>query len=91
MAKMSVCAVFDSAVQVYGQPFFVVSTGGAVRSFSDEVNRADANNQFNKHPDDFDLRFLAYYDDETGEFSSLAEGIRSLARGKDVVVRGDQS
>jgi len=83
--KRAVCAVFDSAVQSYGQPFFVPAVGAALRSFVDEVNRKAPDNNLAFHPEDFVLFHLADFDDETGEFVPTDRGIVSLARGKDVI------
>lgn len=85
--KQTVVAVFDSAVQVFGRPFFVRSVGEAIRSFSDEVNRKGSDSPFNSHPDDYSLYHLADYDDEFGRFA-FPEGAaepRMLVRGKDVL------
>jgi len=82
--KRAVCAVFDSAINSYGQPFFVPHVGSALRSFVDEVNRKAPDNQLSGHPEDFALFHLADFDDETGKFSETDRGIVSLARGKDV-------
>lgn len=79
-----VCAVFDSAVQSFGQPFFVPAVGSAVRSFSDEVNRDDAQNQLNRHSDDFVLWQLAEFDEDNGIFIQNADVKRVLARAKDL-------
>lgn len=79
-----VVAVFDSAVQAYAPPIFVPARGLAVRSFTDEVNRQDQNNALFSHPDDFELRILAMFDENTGEFHKLPEGPEVLVRGKDV-------
>lgn len=87
--KRAVCAVFDSAVMSYGQPFFVPAVGAALRSFVDEVNRADKDNSLYNHPEDYVLFHLADFDDETGEFVATDRGIVSLARGKDVSTKGD--
>ena len=80
--KRAVCVVFDSAVNLYGQPIFVPSVGAALRSFIDEVNNRES--AMCAHPEDYVLFHLADYDDETGEFSPTERGIVSLARGKDV-------
>lgn len=87
--KRAVCAVYDSAVNTYGQPFFVPAVGAALRSFVDEVNRKAQDNQLNAHPEDFVLFHLADFDDETGRFSETERGIVSLARGKDVFNGGE--
>lgn len=82
--KRCVCAVFDSAVGAYGQPFFVPAVGAATRSFSDEVNRAAPDNSLHNHPDDYVLAYLADFDESSGVFSVPESGLRVLARGKDV-------
>lgn len=84
MTRMIVCAVMDTAVQAYARPIFLPSVGMALRSFSDEVNRAAPDNQMNVHPDDFSLWVLAEFDDEAGMFLEPEGGRRVLVRGKDV-------
>lgn len=79
-----VVAVRDSAVGVFGQPFFVTARAQAIRSFSDEVNRVAADNDLNKHPGDFELFALAEYDDLTGRFGSIGDP-EMLIRAKDCV------
>lgn len=80
MAKKIVCAVFDHAVQAFGQPFFVRARGEAVRGFTDEVNRKVDGNTLAAHPEDYDLTQIAVFDDESGEFEKAQE---VLIRGKD--------
>jgi len=62
---------------------FVPSTGVAIRSFSDEINRSDADNQLYNHPDDFDLYTFGDFDDTTGLFN-LFEQPKLLSLGKQV-------
>lgn len=83
--KLHVLSVKDNAAQTFGRPFFVPSTGSAIRSFSDEVNRAADDNQLYKHPEDFDLYHVGTFNDETCEFDLLAFP-KVLARGKDVTI-----
>lgn len=64
--KYVVVSIKDRAADAFGRPAFVPSVGVAIRSFSDEVNRNDSENQMYAHPDDFDLFELASYDDSTG-------------------------
>lgn len=66
-----VMAIRDKAIEAFGQPVFVASVGQAVRSFGDEIKRADANNGMNKHPEDYDLFLLGTYDDQTGTLESV--------------------
>jgi len=65
--KLVLCSVKDRAADAYGRPMFVPSIGVAIRSFSDEVNRTDPDNQLNNHPDDFDLYYLGEFDDQSGD------------------------
>lgn len=82
--KLVVCAIFDSALRAYGNPFFVPSTGVAIRSFTDEINRSDTpqGNPLYHHPEDFELFQLSEYDDNTGRFAQSEPSL--LARGKEV-------
>lgn len=75
-------AIRDRAADLYGQPFYTQSTGIAIRSFTDEVNRDDPNNNLAKHPEDFDLFSLGEFDDNTGEFKTTLP--EQIAIGKDV-------
>jgi len=81
--KLSLCSVKDRAADAYGRPMFVPSTGVAIRSFSDEINRSDADNQLYNHPDDFDLYEFGTFDDNTGQFE-LYEQPKLLSLGKQV-------
>ena len=81
--KLIICTVKDRAADAYGRPMFVPSTGVAIRSFSDEINRDNAENQLYNHPDDFDLYELGEFDDNTGLFS-LHEQPKLLSLGKQV-------
>ena len=78
-----VVCVKDRAAEVFNRPFFVPHRNVAIRDFTDEVNRAAADNQLNKHPDDFDLYLLGEFNDNTGEFSISIPQV--LVRAKDVV------
>lgn len=69
--RYKVMSVRDRAADVYGQPFFVASTGVAIRGFRDEINNARPDNQLFKHPEDFDLFYLGEFDDATGEFDGV--------------------
>lgn len=83
--KYIVCCVRDRAIDQFGNPFVVVSTGQAVRTFSDEINKRSEGNQLNAHPEDFDLFTLGEYDTDTGMFDTDVP--RQLAVGKDLVVK----
>jgi len=84
--KLVLCSVKDRAADAYARPMFVPSTGVAIRSFSDEINRADAENQLYNHPDDFDLYEFGEFDDNTGQFN-LYEQPKLLSLGKQVKIQ----
>lgn len=67
--KMIIVSVADSEIG-FGRPFFVASDGAAVRSFTDEVNRAAADNILYNHPESFTLYRVGTFDDSTGEIQS---------------------
>lgn len=79
-----IVSVKDRAADVFNRPFFVPHRNVAIRDFTDEVNRSAADNQLNRHPDDFDLYLLGQFDDNTGAFIA-EEAPMVLVRGKDVL------
>lgn len=83
---MCMCSIKDSAADAYGRPFFLPSIGVAIRSFTDEVNRAAEDNQIYQHPEDFDLFELGSFDDSTGKFD-LHDVPKQIALGRQVKVR----
>ena len=81
---MKVFSVRDRALDAFGQPIFSPSTGLAVRSFSDEVNRPGSD--FNKHPEDYDLYEVGQWDDETGTLAPLVPP-KMIQIGKDLLLK----
>ena len=57
--KLYIVAVHDQAADAFMRPFFVPSIGMAIRSFTDEVNRADS--EMNRHPGDYTLHELGVF------------------------------
>ena len=80
--KLVICCVKDRATEAFGSPMFLQAIGQAVRSFTDEVNRVEKDNQLANHPDDFDLYELGCFDTDDGRFDVFVP--RLLTRGKDV-------
>lgn len=62
---MKIYAIYDRAIEAFGQPIFVKAQGQAIRSFMDECKNPES--QLHKHPADYDLHYLGEYDDSTGE------------------------
>lgn len=65
---MNVFTVYDAAVKAFMQPFFVRSTGEALRTFTAACNEENSN--FRKYPADYTLFALGEYDDQSGVFST---------------------
>ncbi len=81
-----IVSVKDSAAEAFGRPMYLQSLGVAIRSFTDEVNREDKDNQLFNHPDDFDLYELGVFDDSLGRYE-LRDNPTVIVRGKDVKIK----
>lgn len=77
-----IVSVKDTAAQAFGRPIFVPTIGVAIRSFRDEINRPDSNEDLAKHPSDFELYELGSFDDSTGQVVVCEP--RIVARAKDL-------
>lgn len=84
--KYVVCAIRDVCADLWGQPIFQASVGSAQRSFTDSVNRDDANNLLSQHPEHFELYHLGYYNDEDGRFD-LFDRPKQLLLGSNCVMK----
>lgn len=82
--RMIAMAIRDRAIDSFGNPFFVVAVGQAIRSFTAEINKS-GDNQLYAHPEDFDLYELGEFDTDTGLFVTSTP--RQVSVGKDVAVR----
>lgn len=84
--RYKVVSVRDRQANAFAPPFFVNTIGQAIRSFTDEVNRAAEGNQLYKHPEDFDLYDLGDYEDETGVFKAESGPVQ-ICIGSNVAIR----
>lgn len=74
--KQVIVSIRDRAAQCFSRPVFTQTEGTAIRSFTDEVNRAVPDNELAKHPEDFDLYVIGVFDDEDG--SVVCESVPRL-------------
>lgn len=65
--KLAICSLKDRAINAYNRPFVVRTTAEAVRSLTDEANTKDS--EISKHPEDYDLYLIGYFDDQTGDIT----------------------
>lgn len=70
MTAHIVVSVRDRAADTFGPPYVVPHAGVAVRSFTNEVNRADEKNPLYMNPEDFELWELGSFEDSTGRFTT---------------------
>lgn len=82
--RMTLVCVLDKATQQFGNPFVVVNKGQALRTFGDEVQSSNPDNQIAKHPDDFELYFLGHYETDNASFE-LVDVPERISRGTDFV------
>lgn len=83
--KTQVMAVYDTAQECFGRPFFCRRAAEGVRMFAAEVNRKDENNLLYKYPEQFHLYSLGEFDEETGVFSGKSEMVMLAVNCKEEV------
>lgn len=66
--EMKIFTVFDDKTLAYLRPFYSLTEGEAIRSFSDTVN--DPESMFHKHAADYTLFEIGVYDDQNGIITS---------------------
>lgn len=68
MMKLACLCIYDLKAETYFTPYFQTTINHAERSFRDEVNRPAEDNILYKHPEDFELHFLGFFDTADGKF-----------------------
>ncbi|WNK14598.1 MAG: nonstructural protein [Microvirus sp.] len=67
--KLKAFSILDTKTNAFAAPWFMPSTGLAVRVFTDVVN--EPGNTINKHPEDFRLFQIGEWEDGTGVFENI--------------------
>lgn len=80
--KHCVVAVWDEKLQAFMRPFYAPRIGGAVRAFTDEVNRDGS--EMGQHPEDYTLFELGEWNDEDGLFTEGGKIPRRVVSGQEV-------
>lgn len=94
MSKHVVMSIFDSKAEAYLPPFFTVSRGVGIRSFSDAAQ--DEKHEFSRHAGDYTLFELGEFDLKSGRFEqydaavNLGTAIQFLAKPLKAVERGSK-
>lgn len=66
---MKIYSVRDKKAAEFGQPMAMPTDAHAVRSFTQEVNRADTANMLNQYPEDFAIYRVGTFDQDTGDIT----------------------
>lgn len=85
MPILRMVSVRDRAANTFARPFCVPSLGVAIRSFTDEINRASGENPLYMHPEDYDLYQVGDFDEDTGEV--IPDKPKMICVGKDAAIR----
>lgn len=64
-----VISVYDRKTGLFSAPFTVRHIGDAIREW--DLVRKDTNTKIGKNPEDFDLRQIGHFDEQTGELVSM--------------------
>ena len=78
---MNIFTILDTKSAAYMTPFCVSTAGVALRHFSDSVNNSDT--PFFKHPEDYILFHIGYFDEHTGEL--VTQPPASVAKAVDLI------
>lgn len=81
-----ILSVLDTAMQQYMNPFTSPAVGGAIRSFTDEVNRDQPDNLMHRHPTDYHLYEIGKFNPITGVITPTSPP-RLLLRAEDAQLK----
>lgn len=76
--KLYLVAIYDTRAQEFAPPMAQHTMGTAERTFSDIAN--DPQSPVNKHPDDYQLHHIGYYDTTTGQIEGRPPELLCTAR-----------
>lgn len=80
MMRLLMYSIHDVKAGAYLPPFFMHSDGVALRLFSDSCN--DREHAFGKHPEDYTLFCLGYFEDDEGSVTAMGAK-QSMGNGVD--------
>jgi len=61
---LKVFCIYDSAIEAYNQPFFMLTQKEAIRAFTNLAN--DPESKIHQNPTDYHLYFIGAWDNATG-------------------------
>ncbi len=81
---MKIFTVYDSKAKAYLTPFFIKTTGEALRQFTDIVNNKE--HYFSQHPEDYSLFEIGTYDEQLGQVKQYDSNLM-LANATEFVIQ----
>lgn len=78
-------AIFDSKAGAFLTPFFMPEIGQAHRVFGDCCR--DPKHEFGKHPEDYTLFILGYFDLTNGHVERMKQGNEAVCNGVETLVK----
>jgi len=85
--KLLTFTIYDEKSEAFGPPFFTPAIGIASRNFSDTVNNSET--LISKHPGDFSLYHIGYFDTAKAKFDNNATPTL-IGRATDYKTGGDK-
>lgn len=73
-------SVYDEKAEAFLQPFFMQTTGMAIRAIGDCLN--DPNHQFAAHPSDYTLFMIGHFDETNGSLQYDKSSLGNLVEFK---------
>ena len=63
--NMLMFSIFDDKASIYSRPFYALTVGEAIRTFTDAINTPDS--PYNRHPEDYTLYSVGTFNDQDAE------------------------
>lgn len=67
--QMLMFSIYDEKAEMYSRPFYAITVGEAIRTFTDAVN--SENSPYNRHPEDYTLFSVGQFDDQLAELKDM--------------------
>lgn len=81
--RLYMCSIFDRRAEEYSPPMCQHTLGTAERTFHDITNNPES--PVNKHPEDYQLHHVGYFDTDTGEITTEKELPRLIIHASELV------
>lgn len=83
MLKLGVYAIYDEASNAFYNPYVARTNEEAIRAFGDDVKKPES--AANKHPKDFSLYHIGYFDQASGIIEGPGECPNRISKATDFI------